>query len=443
MIKQEKIIWQPNKGAQTEVLTRIEDEILYGGSRGGGKTDAGMAWLLRWIGESKYRFLVIRRNSKDLDDWIDRAKIMWAGTGADFVQGEVRFPSGALGRFGHLHDDDAYEKYQGHEYQKMVIEELTHIPTEELYQKLTTSCRSTVEGLKPQIFCTTNPGNAGHLWVKNRFIDCAKAGERYISPNGNTRIFIPARVYDNPVLMERDPGYIKRLMELDEPTRKAWLDGDWTIQEVKGAYYARNIEDARKNGRIGGVPHDVNALVHTWWDLGMRDSTTIGFFQNVGQEWHLINAYEAQGEGLAHYARYLDDLRRLEGYHFGRHFAPHDIRARELGSGKSRIETASSLGIDFEIVPNLLVDDGINAVRGRFNSLWIDKHKCDKFLNALANYRKEWSDKANTYGDKPVHDWTSHFADMLRYWAVTDFRDERNRTAEPEIRTKFDPFAIA
>jgi len=445
MIKDQKqeVFWQANPGPQTDALTRNEFEILFGGARSGGKTDAGIAWILRWVGHPKLNFLVIRRNASDLDDWKKRAKNMWRGTGAEFTQKGVTFPSGATGVFGHLHDDDAYERYQGHEYHKMIFEELTHIPSEELYLSLITSCRSTEPDLKPQVFSTTNPGNAGHEWVKRRFVDIAAPGQRFTDPTGQTRVFIPARVEDNPVLMERDPRYVHFLRSLPEYKRKAWYEGSWEILDVEGAYYARQIGDARRQGRITKVPFDSSTRVHTWWDLGVDDSTTIGFFQLVGREWHLIDYYENSGEGLKHYADILDDKRKNLGYTYGRHFGPHDIEARELGTGKTRLETAKEYGIDFDVVPRQDIKDGIEAVRSNFSKLWIDEVRCERFISAIQQYRKEWNDKMGIWGGKPEHDWTSHAADMLRGWATTDFVDDREISRQDEdYNSNFNPFKL-
>ena len=419
MKTKQQIIWQPNPGPQTEALKCNEGEILYGGARGGGKTDAGIAWLLRWVNNPEYRFLVIRRNSGDLKDWIDRAKKMYKHLEADFVQGEVRFPSGAKGFFGHLHDADAYERYQGHEYQKILIEELTHIPTEELYLRLIGSCRSTVDGLKPQVFCTTNPGNVGHKWVKKRFVAPTKPGKRFTDPRGLTRIFIPAKVEDNPVLIKKDPNYINYLESLPAGLREAWREGSWESFEVKGAYYTKQIQEARQQLHVTKVAYETQLPVHTVWDLGVGDSTAIGFFQQYGNEIRMLDYYENSGEGLQFYAKILDE----KGYKYGNAIMPHDINVRELGTGKSRKETAESLGIKPIIVaPMLPVDDGIQAVRMMFNRIWFDEVKCKDFLEALSQYRKEWDQKKNCFKNKPLHDWTSHAADMIRYLATSELQ---------------------
>lgn len=415
------ILWKPNPGPQTWVLQRQEREILYGGARGGGKTDAGISWIMRWVENPQLRFLVIRRNAQDLRDWRDRAKQRWKNTGAIFVNNEVRFPSGAKGFFGHLHDEDAYERYQGHEYQKMIIEELTHIPTEELYIKLIGSCRSTVEGLDAQIFCTTNPGNIGHKWVKKRFVDAAPHNTTHTDVEGLTRIFIPARVEDNPVLVEKDPGYMAWLNSLPAPLRRAWREGSWENFEVQGSYYHKWIEEARSSGKITKVVPEDRVSVDTWWDIGVGDDTSIGFFQRIGRnEWHMIDYYEASGEGLQHYVAVLEDKKKNFKYNYGNHWAPPDIEVREFTrGGKTRREVAKSFGIDFKVVPDLSIEEGIHQVRTKFNTVWFDVVKCADFLDKLLQYRKEYDEKNAIYRNNPKHDWTSHAADMFRYWAIT------------------------
>ena len=184
---------------------------------------------------------------------------------------------------------------------------------------------------------------------------------------------------------------------------------------IHGAYYADQMKTAVKDGRVCSVPVDDNALVYTAWDLGINDATSIFFYQTVGKEIHLIDYYESSGEGLAHYAGILEQ----KGYNYGKHYAPHDIRVRELGSGKSRLDTAAALGIRFEVVPQLSIIDGINAVRGLMARCWFDKVKCKDAINSLKQYRKEWDDKRQRFKDHPLHDWSSNCADAFRYMAVS------------------------
>jgi hypothetical protein len=183
---------------------------------------------------------------------------------------------------------------------------------------------------------------------------------------------------------------------------------------VIGAYYGEAIRRAEKEGRITLVPHHEGLSVDTWWDLGIDDSMTIWFSQTVGQEIHFMDYYENSGEGLAHYAQVMQQ----KGYLYGRNYGPHDISVRELGTGKSRLEIARSLGIRFEVAPMLDIDDGINACRTIFSQCWFDKDKCHRGINALKNYRKEWDEKNKVFRNKPKHDWSSHGADGFRTFGV-------------------------
>lgn len=184
---------------------------------------------------------------------------------------------------------------------------------------------------------------------------------------------------------------------------------------VIGAYYGEAIMRAEKEGRVTTVPVNEGLPVGTAWDLGIDDSMTIWFFQTVGQELHIVDYYENSGEGLAHYAQVMQDKKYL----YGKHYAPHDIKVRELGTGKSRLEVAKSLGIKFETVgEGLSIDDGINACRSIFSRCWFDRDKCSRGINALKNYRKEWDEKNKVFKSNPKHDWASHGADGFRTFGV-------------------------
>ena len=240
-------------------MERSEFEILYGGSRGGGKTDAGIAWLLNDTNNPKYRAIVLRRNSDDLKDWVDRAYQLYSQLRNPAVRRgnppEFKFKSGAIIRTGHLKDDQAYTKYQGHEYHRGLIEELTQIAEERQYLRLLSSIRSTVRELSPQIFLTTNPGGKGHLWVKQRFIDKAPPGIT-IWKNKRSRIFIQATMDDNPTLMKRDPNYvanIEALKETDYELYMAWRFGDWDrfTGQVFGEFKRKNHVIKRVIPKVG------------------------------------------------------------------------------------------------------------------------------------------------------------------------------------------------
>ena len=145
------ILWEPTP-KQEQMLESTADYMLFGGSRGGGKTDAAIRWLLYDIEEPLLRQLVIRRNAKDLTDFVDRAYIAWKPYGAKKTGNPAKFvfPSGAVVYTGHLGTPTAYTAYQGHEYQRILIEEVTHIPTQLLFEQLMGSLRSTIPGIHAQ-----------------------------------------------------------------------------------------------------------------------------------------------------------------------------------------------------------------------------------------------------------------------------------------------------
>ena len=116
---------------------------------------------------------------------------------------------------------------------------------------------------------------------------------------------------------------------------------------------------------------------------------------------------------------YVKKTADKKGYIYGKHYAPHDIQVRELGSGaKTRLETAKELGINFEIVPNLPISEGIELGRWLFPKLWVDKKNCKTFIKAAENYHKGYNEKLNVYSEKPVHDWSSDYMDSYRYMAI-------------------------
>jgi phage terminase large subunit len=189
---------------------------------------------------------------------------------------------------------------------------------------------------------------------------------------------------------------------------------------MEGSYYGKQIEKARTDKRIGRIPYEEGVGVETWWDIGVGDSTAIWFTQTVGREVHVIDFMEASGETLSYYAKEL----QLKPYVYSAHHGPHDLQVREWASGgadgqpKSRLEIAKSLGINFQIVPNLSVDDGINAARIFMAQCWFDADKCNRGLLALASYHKDWDERTKMFRSYPAHDWSSHAADGFRYLAV-------------------------
>lgn len=185
---------------------------------------------------------------------------------------------------------------------------------------------------------------------------------------------------------------------------------------VRGAYYAKEFAEAEASdpSRITSVPYDPRLLVHTAWDLGVADSTVIWFIQQAGRETRIIDVLKGEGVGLDWYARELQS----RNYLYGNHYLPHDVEVRELGTGRSRREVLQDLGIASTLCPNIPVADGIQAVRMLLPTCWFDKGKCKEGIEALRMYRRDWDEKRQEFRTTALHDWTSHYADAIRYYAV-------------------------
>lgn len=185
---------------------------------------------------------------------------------------------------------------------------------------------------------------------------------------------------------------------------------------VIGAYYGKLMQQAQDDKRITGVPYEPTSQVWTAWDLGIRDATAIWFAQTVGKEIRIIDYYESSGADLAHYVGQIRDRK----YGYAGHIVPHDAQAKELGTGKSRLEVLESLGLNnITVAPMHRVEDGINGVRVFIPKCWFDEKKCARGIDAMKLYRAEYDDKLQALKPRPVHDWTSHAADAFRYLAMT------------------------
>lgn len=183
---------------------------------------------------------------------------------------------------------------------------------------------------------------------------------------------------------------------------------------VEGSYYGALINEAEDNKRITSIPKDKLAKIVCSWDLGISDSTCIWVAQVVGKEIQFIDCTENHGVGLDYYVSWL----REHGYDKGQQILPHDVRVREMTTGRSRHEVLLEAGLDVEIAPSLSVADGIQASRRMLPRCWFDANATKDGITALRNYRREFNEKQNVFYDKPVHDWSSHYADAFRYLAV-------------------------
>lgn len=186
-------------------------------------------------------------------------------------------------------------------------------------------------------------------------------------------------------------------------------------QALEGAVYANELRNATEQGRITRVPYDPTKPVHTSWDLGWSDNTSIWFGQIIGFEYRLIDFYQNSQKTINHYLEVL----QARKYIYGTDYLPHDARAKQLGTGRSIEELMRSAGRTVRVVPQLGVNDGINAARTIFANCWFDAERCADGIQCLRHYRYEPDLDSGTLSRKPLHDWASHGADSFRYMAVS------------------------
>ena len=306
----------------------------------------------------------------------------------------IDFPNGARFR---LFGADNYNAMRGLYFDAVVLDEMADFPA----SAWPTVIRPAIVDRKGRATIIGTPKGKNEFW---EMYDYAKS-----HPEWWCRMF---KASDTDILDADELEEAKRTMGEDRYEQEFECSFEAAIQ---GAYYAQEMKTATTTGRVTNVPYDPAVGVTTAWDLGIGDSTAIFFAQYVGQEIRIIDYYESSGVGLDHYAKVLSE----KGYHYVEHILPHDVQVKELGTGKSRIETLDALGIsDITIAPKLAVDDGIQAARSMIARCWFDEEDCARGIEALRQYRREFDERLKTWRGRPLHDWTSHGADAFRYLAV-------------------------
>jgi len=249
----QEVIFSPNPGPQTEFLASAEQEVLYGGSAGGGKSYALLADPMRYFGNKNFAGILLRRTNDELRELVWKSQEMYPKAYPGAKWGEKKsqwvFPSGAKMWFTFLERDQDVLRYQGQAFSWIGWDELTQHSTPFGYNYMRSRLRTTDKELPIFIRSTTNPGGPGHGWVKKMWVDPAPAGDKFIAtdietgkqmlyPEGHEkegqplfkRRFIPASLKDNPYLAE-DGQYEANLLGLPETQRRQLLEGDWTVAD--------------------------------------------------------------------------------------------------------------------------------------------------------------------------------------------------------------------
>jgi hypothetical protein len=415
------------------LLSAIDFEVLYGGAAGAGKSDGLLLDALglqqNAIGSRNYQGILFRRTFPDLRDLIDRSQELYPYMGEggkyDKTSHIWTWPSGARIEFGHMQYDSNRFKYRGRAFQYIGWDELTLFPTDIPYRYLLSRVRTVDPKITCYVRATTNPDGPGFRWVKDYWrIQTEGASTRFKitvkdpetgEESETGRRFISARLSDNPHLA--DSGYRKTLLLLSEEEQRALLMGRWETPNIKGAYYAPQMEAARLEGRVLKIPKTPAIPVNTFWDLGWNDTTAIWFHQRVGMEHRFIDYIEASGKDLAFFAKEIQDRQHT----YGIHYLPHDAENKTLASaGKSVRMLLQDLlpAHRFDVVPRTeSLVSAINQTRAIIPACWFDEDRCADGVSSMEAYRREWDEKLGDFKAEPLHDWASNGADAFRQFA--------------------------
>lgn len=204
---------------------------------------------------------------------------------------------------------------------------------------------------------------------------------------------------------------------------------------ILGAFYAREMAAVRSEGRIVDFDYDHSRPVHTAWDIGTRDDTSIWWWQVIGRQLHVLDCYTASGAGVDHFAEVIEKRAAEHGWTDGTAFVPHDAKVLEWGTGRTRVETMRRFGLKPELVPMAGKADGIQAARQTLSRTIFHTRTEDVGVAALEQYRREWDDEKKTFKPTELRDWTTHLSDAFRYLALV-WREQQpvnvDRTPKPK-----------
>lgn len=376
-------------------------KVLYGG-RGGGKSHGVATYLLGLAANAPLRILCCREYQSSIKDSVHRLlvdQIEAHGLGERFeVQRDtVRCPAtGSEFIFeGLRHNVSRIKSFEGID--RAWVEEAQNVSNAS-WEILIPTIRK--DG--SEIIVTFNPVLESDATYQ-RFVVAPPPNATLININYADNPWFPPVLRDEMLdIKRRDPDAYQHI----------WLGQ--CRHSLDGAIYAREIREAQEEGRIASVPYDPTKPVSVFFDLGWADSTAIWFVQFIAGELRLIDHHEDSQRPFAHYLQLL----QRKGYTYHTMWLPHDGKAKSLGTGRSVEEMARAAGWRVRIVPSLSVEDGINAVRTLFPTMFFDRERCADGVQALRHYRYDVDPDSGQFSRKPLHDAASHTADSLRHVAV-------------------------
>lgn len=407
--------------------------LLYGGSRSGKTALLVEQVISRAMRADKSRHAVFRyrfshaKQSLALETFPEIWNILGGGydlnSCLDKSDWYYKLPNGSEIWIGGLDDKERTEKILGKEYATIYFNECSQIQYASVLKARTRLAQKTE--LSNKFYYDENPPTRGH-WTYKEFISHTRPGTKEKLPNPDD--FVSLRLNPEGNRQNISADYIAILEAMPEAERARFLRGEWG-EAVSGAVYGKEITIAYEDKRVCEVPYDAEVPVDVWFDLGIDDAMALIFSQNVGREVRIIDAFENTDQGINFYIEYIKSKR----YVIGTIHLPHDGGHRQLATGKG-IDAIFKQHFDSVRVHNRTTDLMADMYHTNLflRRCWFDEENCMSLLESLEAYRREYDEDKGVY-KKPIHDWSSHFADAMRLLAC--FHKE---TTNPAARKSYE-----
>lgn len=319
--------------------------------------------------------------------------------GATFNESELRvdMPNGGIIYLGSADNPDASRGLYAHH---VVMDEPAQMPTRMFTEVIRPALSDHKGGL---LMIGTPQGRHGLFYDKYTQAEDSNGWERFMLKASETGI-----IDDEELEAARQ--------DMSKSEYEQEYECSWDAA-IRGAYYAEAMSKIERKGQICPLVYDETKLVHCAFDLGYNDATAIWFFQLDGDRVKLINYDEVSNMGLPDIVKEL----QKQPYNYGAMIFPHDVEVHGLNTGQTRKQTLEGLGIEVVVAPkaaDLMAD--IDRTRTFINRCWFDVGACKDGIEAIRHYRSDWSMKNSVLSLRPIHDWSSHGSDSLRYLATTD-----------------------
>lgn len=397
-----------------------DDYIICAGSRGSGKSHSalievlGLAYGAHLPDAKPWKALVLRRTVPQLGELIARAKDLYPkivnNMKFDGSKNTFKYTNGGFIKFASCERDVEVEQYRGHEYNMILVDELSMFDSDYVWNWLK-SCNRNSSGYPNRMIGTSNPC----MWVKkmckvddygnDTFQKTVYHDEFTNTDIVKTLRFVQMNIETNPHLS----ADYRAALNQDETNRDQFLYGKWTAPKIPGMVYEAEIDKMMAEKRLCSVPYEPSLPVYTVWDLGYGDHMVILFIQYVGKEIHIINKIEDNNKNLDEYVGQILKMGRELGYDYAKHLVPHDAKAHELQTGMTRQQALEKSLRNVEVLPRLGIEEGISKTRQIFSRLWVEKSL--DVIDQLREYKRKWDSLTQTFGDPIHHD----LADCVRY----------------------------